>query len=103
MRGSRSILILFALLALGVSLGSPLEDVLDAIYDESEALPYEGTPGDSMAVRGTVAQSLTVRPCASRFRLGSLRRPGAQHLNHVTGWVYPVSDSLTILDHSFRC
>ena len=28
-------------LTLGVSLGLPAEDVLDAIYDESEAVPFE--------------------------------------------------------------
>jgi len=31
------------ILTLGLSLGLPVEDVLDAVYDESEALPYEGT------------------------------------------------------------
>jgi hypothetical protein len=99
MRRSRSILILFAFLALGLSLGFPAEDVLDALYDESEALPCESTP----AVPETVAQAPTVRPCASRFRLGFLRRPGTQHLDQMTGWAHPISDSLTILDHSFRC
>jgi hypothetical protein len=98
-----SILVLCVLLSIGVSLTVPTEDVPETAYDESEALPYEGTPVVSITVPETVAQAPTVRSRASRFRLGSLRRPGAQHLDHVTGCAYPISDSLTILDHSFRC
>ena len=37
------------LLSLGLSLSFPAEDVLDAIYDESEAVPYEDTPLFSIA------------------------------------------------------
>lgn len=36
--------VLLMILTLGASLGLPAEDVLDAVYDESEALPCEGTP-----------------------------------------------------------
>ena len=35
---------------LGVSLGLPAEDVLDAVYDESESLLYEAVPLLSIAV-----------------------------------------------------
>jgi hypothetical protein len=34
-----------------LSLGLPAEDVLDAVYDESEALPYEVIPLFSIALR----------------------------------------------------
>ena len=37
-------IVFLMMLTLGVSLGLPAEDVLEAAYDESEALPYEGTP-----------------------------------------------------------
>ena len=43
MKKSRSALLFFVLLVLGVSWAIPAEDVLDTAYDESEALPYEGT------------------------------------------------------------
>ena len=90
-------------LAFGASLAVPAEDLPETVYDESEALPYEETPVVSIAVPEAVAQAPTVRPRASGFRLGSLRRPGAQHLDHVTGWAYPICDSLTILEQSSRC
>jgi hypothetical protein len=38
------------ILTLGVSLGLSAEDVLDAVYDESEALPYEVIPLDTIVV-----------------------------------------------------
>jgi hypothetical protein len=44
MRRRSPILILFVLLGFGVSLGFPAEDVLDNVYDESEAVPYEAGP-----------------------------------------------------------
>ena len=50
MRRRSPILILFVLLGLGVSLGFPAEDVLEAAYDESEAVPYEATPLFSIVV-----------------------------------------------------
>jgi hypothetical protein len=40
----RFALIFLATLTLGLSLGLPAEDVLDAIYDESETLPFEANP-----------------------------------------------------------
>ena len=41
---SRFTIVFLMLLSLGLSLSFPAEDVLDAIYDESEAVPYEVTP-----------------------------------------------------------
>jgi len=97
-----SILVLLVLVAFGMSLAVPAEDVPETAYDESEALPCECTPVVSIAVRENIAQVATVRPCASRLRLASLRNPGTE-LDHVTGRADSSSDSLTILDHSFRC
>jgi len=37
-------IVFLMLLSLGLSLSFPAEDVLDANYDESEAVPYEDTP-----------------------------------------------------------
>ena len=44
MRRHCSIFVLFVLLAFGVSLAVPAEDVPETAYDESEALPFEGVP-----------------------------------------------------------
>jgi len=46
----RFAVVFLMLLSLGVCLGLPAEDVLDASFDESEALPYETTPLFSIVV-----------------------------------------------------
>ena len=56
MRRRSSILILFVLLACGVSLAVPAEDVPETAYDELEGLPYEGTPVFSVVVPRTSAR-----------------------------------------------
>jgi hypothetical protein len=50
MRRPGSILIIFVLLAFGMSLAVPAEDVPETAYDESEGLPYEGAPLFSIVV-----------------------------------------------------
>ena len=103
MRRPGVVLIFFALLGLGVSLGFPAEDVLDAVYDESEAVPYEGTPLFSIAV-----------PQASaRIAMAELSRGSVIPFNSLTRCCKPcgendtrlhgVPDSLTIVNHSLRC
>lgn len=47
----RFVVILLMILTVGLSLGLPAEDVLDAVYDESEAVPYEVIPLFSVALR----------------------------------------------------
>ena len=102
---------------LTLSFAAPGQDDAETPYDESQSLPYIGTPVISSAVPEAVigvsvvssavpecvAEAAAVRPRAPRFRLGSLRRPGAQPPDRRTGWAYPVSDFLAILDHSLRC
>ena len=53
------------ILTVFLSLGLPAEDVLDAVYDESESVPYEVTPLFSIAVRQ--AASLTHAPLSSFY------------------------------------
>ena len=98
----RSVLVLLFALVLSVSFAVPAEDVPETAYDESESLPYESTPVVSIAVSETVTKAPAVRAHVPLFRLGSLRLE-AQHLDLGTGSAYPISDSLTILDHSLRC
>jgi len=60
----RLAVILVMILTLGVTLGLPAEDVLDSIYDESEALPYEDIPLFSIAVRPLAARTAQPPPSA---------------------------------------
>ena len=50
MRRASYILVLFVLLAFGLPLAVPAEDVPETGYDESEAAPYEVTPLFSIVV-----------------------------------------------------
>ena len=102
MRKPWSVLIIFVLLAFGVSLAVPAEDVPETTYDESEALPYEGTPLFSSTLSQPVASRVpALRAHIPSLWIGFLKEP--DRLDPGTGLPYPVSDSLIILDHSLRC
>jgi hypothetical protein len=103
MSRSGSALVLFVAVVLGLSFAVPAEDVPETSYDESESLPLESTPVVSVAEPEAVAEAPAVRPRTSQLRLSSLRRPGAQKLDHARDWAYPICDSLTTLDHPLRC
>jgi hypothetical protein len=103
MRRPCFVLVLFVLLDFGLSLAVPAEDVPETAYDESEALPYEGTPLFS-----------TVVPQAStRITKAELNRDSLPRFNSFTKCRKPcrkndarlhgVPDSLTIFNHSLRC
>jgi len=71
MRRPCSILVLFVLLTFGVSLAVPAEDVPETAYDESEALPYEGTPVFSSVVPLGAARTTQAVPSSLHPRLGA--------------------------------
>jgi hypothetical protein len=62
MRRRCTILAFCILLAFGVSLAIPAEDVPETAYDESEALPYESTPLFSTAVPAVAARTTQAVP-----------------------------------------
>jgi len=68
----RLAVVFLMILTLGVSLGLPAEDVMDAVYDESEALPYEAIPLFSIVLRALPAR--TTQPTLSFFH-PKLRAP----------------------------
>jgi hypothetical protein len=83
---SRFAIVFLMLLGMGLYLGLPAEDVLDAVYDESEALPCEDAPLFSI-VMSPLAASRTQAPLSalhrvpgapSTFALVSLRHAGIQ-------------------------
>jgi len=102
MREASSLLVLFVLLAFGVSLAFPAGDVPETAYDESEVVPCECTPLFSLAAPKAAAAAQTVltvaSPCCSDPAAGCQR-----YQKHRAGTLHPVPDSLTILNCSLRC
>ncbi len=101
----RFVIVFVMLLSLGVSLGLPAEDVLDAVYDESEALPCETTPLFSIvAPQGSV-----------RIPKGELSHDSLQHFESLmtscrlcretSARSLSVPDSLTVTNQplTLRC
>jgi hypothetical protein len=71
MRRPGVVLILFVLLGFGVILLVPAEDLTETAYDESEALPYEGTPLFSIVVPLVAARTTQPVPSSLHPRLGT--------------------------------
>jgi hypothetical protein len=72
-------LVLLVSFTLGVSFAVlPAEDVLDAVYDESEPLPCESIQVFSVAMSGSLAQAPTVWLRPFPLYSSSLRRTGAR-------------------------
>ena len=86
-----------------LSLGLPSEDVLDAVYDESEAVPYERTPVFSIGVSRTSARRANTEfDCGPLLRLNSsTNRSVCRHKKSIESRAVP--DALTIINHSLRC
>jgi hypothetical protein len=95
--------VLLLLLVFGVSVVLPAEDVPETPYDESEVLPYAGTPLFSIALPqpgGRIAKAEL--NCASPFRFKPLAKYRAcSRENYADSYCVPVS--LTIINHSLRC
>jgi len=102
MRRPHSIFVLFLLLVLGVSLVVPVEDVPETPYDESETLPYEGTPQSSIVVPESLAMAALLT-CASSLGFGLADQRYQCRPDQRRCLRYQVSDSPIILDHSLRC
>jgi len=104
MRSRRFILVLFVLLGFGVSLIVPAEDVPETPYDESETLPFEGTPLFSMAVPKASVRISTAAESIGGSLLGatSSTKRGQRRCEN-NAWSRCVTYSLTTLNHSLRC
>ena len=64
-------LIFFVLLGFGVSLAVPAEDVTETAFDDSEELPYEGTPLFSVVVPLAAARTTQAVPSSLHPRLAA--------------------------------
>ena len=67
----RFAVVFLMILTLGVSLGLPAEDVLDAVYDESEALPCEGAPLFSIVLSPVAARGPQAPLSSLHLKLGA--------------------------------
>jgi hypothetical protein len=103
MRKPRSALVLLVLLGLGVSVGVPAEDMPETAYDESETLPFEGTPPFSIVVPEAVAARPTLPTRVSSRCFDLTTRRCESHWKNRAKTVRPSLDALTILSCSLRC
>lgn len=103
MRKRRSVLVLLLLLVFGVSVVLPAEDVPETPYDESEALPYAGTPLFSIALPQPSGRTVKAElSCGSPFRFKPLAKfLACSRENYAESYCVPVS--LTIINPSLRC
>lgn len=98
-------IVFLMLLSMGLSLSFPAEDVLDAIYNESEALPYEGIPLFSIGAPLSSARMPKAEISRNSLRhFGSLMKR-CQSCRENSARLLSVSNSLTIIDESvpLRC
>lgn len=100
MNGPRSVLILLVTLVLGASFVLPQEDLPETAYDESESLPYEGTPVFSVALPECPSPQ-PVEAGRSSVRRGAVVR--LQGTAPRTKSSSVAVSSRIILGHSFRC
>jgi hypothetical protein len=94
--------LLLTIVALGVSLGLPAEDVLEVVYDESEPMPYEAIVGFSVVLPQTsapIAKASTESPVPRIGSSAKCRKLRPKNSPRMHG----VSHSLVIANHSLRC
>ena len=93
------------ILFLGASLALPATDVMESVYDESEALPYESVPlfaGDTVLLNEPVILQSTPE-FGLQFRSRLLDGRDEIRAESSGKPLQLLSDSLTILDHCLRC
>lgn len=104
MKASVLTLLLLAVLVLGLSFPVAAEDDPESLYDESEQLPYENTPHLQLeALRQPLRIGQAPAKLGSLIGLRSVSKSDEEAVNKETASGTLVSESPTILGHSFRC
>lgn len=98
MRVFRSALVVFGIFAVSLYVVIPAEDVPETTYDESEALPYEGTP--PFSIMGEESALVPKSTFSAQPPIGTIGKLLGQKSQ---GKTHPICDSVTILDRSLRC
>ena len=90
------------ILILGLSVTVPAEDVPETAFDESEFPAYESTPRFAILAPKVAGLAARTMRSVSPLGFGRLTKHSAFYPQpRVTR--HSASDSLTILDHTFRC
>ncbi len=104
MNRPRSPIVFLVILTISLSVAVLPEDVAETAFDESEALPYEGTPLFSSYLQQESARAPKgVLESGFLFHSGSLTRCNEVRLGQMEQWARAICYSLIILDHSLRC
>jgi hypothetical protein len=103
MKELRSLLVLAVALLFGVSFALPAEDIPETPYDESETLPYEVTPLFSIVLQEPARAPRSVLTLVFPLHFSAPLRCGQSLVEQSERTPHPISASVTILDHSFRC
>jgi len=102
----RLAVVFLMILSLGVSLGLPAEDVLDAVYDESEAVPFETIPllaRDTEVVKELVTTPQSLLALGLHLGSDSLTSRYEVRAKRAGEPLRLIPESVTILDHCLRC
>ena len=94
----RCVLVVLAASGLFLSFAVPSEDLPETLYDESEALPYEGTPPFSIIEEES---ALILKSKLSTQLHSGTKRQMLAELSE--GKAHPICDSISVLDRSLRC
>lgn len=96
-------IVFFVILALGVSLAVPAEDLPETAFDESETPPYDTTPS-FFQVYGSNCLLVRLRLTRiSRLPVGSVPKLTERCTERTTLLVAATGNSCIIVNHSLRC
>ncbi len=101
MRGYVYTLLILGVLVFGLSLAVQAEDVPETPYDETEELPYESTP--RVSVEMLLESARTLQESDSFVESSPRIGPDETQVEPAEQTAPSNSNSLTILNHCFRC
>ena len=98
----RTSTVLLAAFALCLSFAVPGEDLPETAYDESEAMPYEGTAVFSLAL-GESPCAIQSAPPVNLFHLNPLSKAAKVSSRPGQRSAHPMFPSISLLGHLLRC
>lgn len=102
MRTAQFAIVFLLSLTLGCFLAVPIDNLPETAFDESETLPCRSTPVLRIAAPAPARTPQSKLKSGSPIHLGDLTRR-CERRGHGAWSSHPISVSLTILNHLFRC